>query len=538
MSRLLLLAIMVLWMCPRDNALNSAWPFSARMGVFFGVYAGLVLMLAAWSRALSRRVADDCLGRTLDRYNLATEIARYFVPVWFAVGLFVLGWGSFVHDLLLPTVPSAYLHRARGVVTDGTSETYWRIPGLLIGTLPAFAAWMGLWWAQYPADRALKEQNLLYEINEGLPVHAPPAFGTFFVEHLRQQLLFTLAPIFLIVSARDLLALGYLVFRSHPLPHEGGDILILPLSAAIFILAPELLRRVIPTRPLPREWPLRRRLEALCERTGLKYRDILLWETNKSMGNAMVMGLFPRVRYIFLSDLLLETMRDDEIEAVFAHEIGHIVHRHMWWYVLFMALVMLFVMGPITYLLNVIPGLSMNAEEQISEVLAFATFILMFGVLSRRFERQADVYAARTMETWHDRGATTITHVNPEAELSGGIFVQGLAAAALGPAVSCAPQTVVFARSQSSQSPSWVGEYGAELVARALHRVARINNIPVAANEWLHGSIAHRMRYLRSISNHAQKTAEFDKSMRRLKWGMVALLMLLGTWVAVQSGLP
>jgi hypothetical protein len=142
------------------------------------------------------------------------------------------------------------------------------------------------------------------------------------------------------------------------------------------------------------------------------------------------------------------------------------------------------------------------------------------------------------METRHDRGTTTISHVNPEAELTGGIFVQGLATATLGPAVSSAPQAVVFARSPSAASPSWVGEYGAELVARALHRVARINNIPVAANEWLHGSIAHRMRYLRTISSHAQKTAEFDRSMRRLKWGMVALLMLLGMWVAVQVGLP
>ena len=60
-----------------------------------------------------------------------------------------------------------------------------------------------------------------------------------------------------------------------------------------------------PTQPLPANWPLRRRMEALCRRAELKYRDILLWRTNSSMGNAMVMGLFPRVRYIFLSDLLL-----------------------------------------------------------------------------------------------------------------------------------------------------------------------------------------------------------------------------------------
>ena len=41
----------------------------------------------------------------------------------------------------------------------------------------------------------------------------------------------------------------------------------------------------------------------------------------------------PHVRYILLSDLLLERMDDEQIEAVFAHEVGHVVHRHMAWYV-------------------------------------------------------------------------------------------------------------------------------------------------------------------------------------------------------------
>jgi len=261
----------------------------------------------------------------------------------------------------------------------------------------------------------------------------------------------------------------------------------------------------------------------------------------------MVMGLFPRVRYIFLSDLLLETMKDEEIEAVFAHEIGHIKHRHMWWYVLFMLLIMLFVMGPIAYLLNHVPGLSLDGPmrpdirsivtarvEQISEFLAFGTFIIMFGFLSRRFERQADVYAARTMEAWQERGTTTITHINPEAQLAGALFVPGLATATLGPAMTTThtqPTVKTY-----TPATSWVGEYGAEIVAAALHRVAKINNIPVAAREWLHGSIAHRMRYLRTISAHATHTHRFDKSMRRLKWGMVALVVMLGMWVYFQYG--
>ncbi len=430
MSRLLLLSILVLWMCPRDNVTPPPWPVPVRLGVFLGVYAALLVLMSAWSRRLARRVADDLLGRTLERYNKATELARYFVPVWFAVGIFGLGWGHLVYAALAGLEPSG-LPRHHVL----PSEPYWRIPGLLLGTLPAFLAWMGLWWAQYPADRALKEQSVLYHANEGLPIHAPPGFGTFFVEHFRQQLLFTLAPVVLIVSARDLMAVGYLMFASHPLGRDGGDLLILPLAIAIFILAPEFLRRIIPTQPLPPDWPLRARMDALCRRAGLRYRDILLWRTNSSMGNAMVMGLFPQVRYIFLSDLLLETMRDEEIEAVFAHEIGHIVHRHMWWYVLIMALLMLFSAGPLALLIDQIPGLQISAglshareleivsrQEQVLTVLGLGFFGLCFGFLSRRFERQADVYAARTMEATRQAVPIVITHQNPDLGPAG-LFV-------------------------------------------------------------------------------------------------------------------
>ena len=33
-----------------------------------------------------------------------------------------------------------------------------------------------------------------------------------------------------------------------------------------------------------------------------------------------------------MSDALLESLSDRQIEAVFAHEVGHGRHRHLWWY--------------------------------------------------------------------------------------------------------------------------------------------------------------------------------------------------------------
>jgi STE24 endopeptidase len=564
MSRLLLLAILVLWMSSRDNASIPAWDVPTRLGLFFGIYALLVAGMSLWSRLLARRVGDDFLGRSLDRYNKAHDLARYFVPVWFAVGLFCLRWDLVAIEWvwgLEPgiTVATERAARATSAATAVAPETYWKLPALLLGTLPALLAWMGLWWAQYPADRALKEQSVLYHANEGLPVHAPPGFGTFFVEHFRQQLMFTLAPILLIIAAKDVLAAGFLLNGRPDVIFRGaGELLFVPLSLAVFVVAPELMRRIIPTTPLPANWPLRRRLDAMCARAGLKYRDILVWQTNSSMGNAMVMGLFPQVRYVFLSDLLLETMKDDEIEAVFAHELGHVVHRHMWWYLLFMAALLMFAEGPFMTLVRLVPGMEVTAamtapqrmevwawRDQISVVFTFVTFVLMFGFLSRRFERQADVYAARTMQaTHHERGTVTISHVNPEAAAiaagasAGALFiVPNLAGAGPGGGTVSVNPPAPDAPTMISASPtaSHVGEYGATVVASALHRVARVNNIPLAAHEWLHGSIASRMRYLKGIATDPSATRRFDKYMRRLYWSLLAVLASLAAWLGTQS---
>ena len=75
--------------------------------------------------------------------------------------------------------------------------------------------------------------------------------------------------------------------------------------------------------------PCRDRLIAAAERLHFPFSDICIWHTRHGVANAMVTGFSPRPRYILLSDLLLENLEPDEIEAVFCHEIGHIRHRHI-----------------------------------------------------------------------------------------------------------------------------------------------------------------------------------------------------------------
>ena len=69
--------------------------------------------------------------------------------------------------------------------------------------------------------------------------------------------------------------------------------------------------------------------------------------------------------------------------------------------------------------------------------------------------------------------------------------------------------------------------------ASALYRVAIINNIPLAARNFTHGSIADRMNYVQNLSTDPTHTARFDRWMSLLYLVMVLILIAGGAWVVV-----
>jgi STE24 endopeptidase len=532
-SRILLLLIFLLWMAwtPQATASLGLLP-DPRTGpaVFLGFYLLLIGVMRLWSELLARRVTHENLNRSLRGFGRVLMVVRILIPAWFGVGVFVLGWGPLVERFARDWKPL-------------------QLPGLLIGTLPAFAAWAGMWWSQYPADRSLREHNLLDELEADLPVHAPPSFRHYFTSNLRLQLLFTAIPVFAIILTRDLLASAVRAAKGPgALPPDSPlEFAVMLLSTAtVFVLAPEILRRVLQTQPLP-DSPLRRRLEALCDRVGMRYRDILLWRTQNHMGNAAVMGIFSPVRYILLSDLLLERMDDEQIEAVFAHEVGHVMHRHMAWYVV---VIMIFFFGLVVvdhFVARQLSALAVFPEALVNVLSLMAggvMFLVYFGFISRRFERQADVYAARLIE------ANARVHEPP-------FKVQEHAA---GIPVAAVPEPRVLNPQPSPASPlTHVGPYGAMVFASALHRVAVMNNIPLAPrrrprrgffrrlghsvdgvveslHNWLHGSIHHRMEYLRGLSADPALTGRFDRFMGRLYFALLFALFACAAFVFVSSG--
>ena len=408
-------------------------------------------------------------------------------------------------------------------------KTHLELPQAVLGILPALLVWIGLVWAQYPLDRAMREQGILIDLENDLPVREPPTLLQSIGSVMRLQVAVTLLPVSLILVVRDLTTVAIWAMGLGD-PHGLENWVILPATMCIFVFAPELLRRVLKSEPLPAS-PLRSRLEAMCKEAGLKYRNIMLWHTDGMMGNASVMGLIPRVRYILLSDLLLETMNERQVEAVFAHELGHVVHRHFLWYGVFGAMIMGFVAGPGDMLLTHLRGWLIDwatvhqwvrpeqhwneLEGLIAVAISMGSFLLAFRYLSPRFERQADVFAARTMQRIAPRPVELSTPLPAPADLT---EAAPMIATSLPPVLTYAPRK------------TYVGEYGAGVFASALHRVAVINRTPVSAGSVWHGSIADRMRYLHEISSDPAHTYRFDRVMNRLYATLLVALCTFGTW--------
>jgi STE24 endopeptidase len=147
---------------------------------------------------------------------------------------------------------------------------------------------------------------------------------------------------------------------------------------------------------------LAERLSALAERCGVPVKRVLeirlSRETKKA--NAAVVGL-GRDRRILIGDTLLDLCTPDEIEAVFAHELGHMALHHSWKWLGAGAV------GSVVgfYLLYVLLGPSATAlgfagQADIAALPLLLLWLTIFGLIirplqaatSRHFEKRADLF--------------------------------------------------------------------------------------------------------------------------------------------------
>ncbi|MCH8278793.1 MAG: M48 family metalloprotease [Proteobacteria bacterium] len=147
------------------------------------------------------------------------------------------------------------------------------------------------------------------------------------------------------------------------------------------------------------------RIAGLAEGTGLQvqggYRLVLSDETVRA--NAMLAGL-GSTRRVYLSDTLLDAFEHEEIEVVFAHELGHHTRRHIWKLLGLSAVFSTLHVAVLAYFLHPYHG---SGPEGFSEAIALLPLIAvclgglsmilkpLHNAISRRFERQCDRDALR-----------------------------------------------------------------------------------------------------------------------------------------------
>lgn len=446
---------------------------------------GLPVVLGAASWRLGRR-ARRLLARQPDTpqlaqlaYHRATLVLRAGALVGFATCIFLTSWPDwFAFGRITPVL---------------------QIVGDLIVLSPFFVSAVAIWLGAYPVDRAMRGPSPGWLTVSSSSGDSTWDLRTYLDFNIRHHLLIVAVPMTLILLAADVTR-GY---EDRLKAWTGSvwtaDILVGAVAVGVFVLAPSMLCRIWHTVPLE-PGPVRDRLEGIARRIGLRFRDILVWHSDGMMINAAVMGLVPRVRYVLLSDGLLATMSVDQIEAVFGHEAGHVRHRHIQHFLVFALVGWLLVAGLMELLArlaidhgtsDVVAGWTIQSVGIAGTIVYWA---LGFGWLSRRFEREADLFGARCV-TPRDGGCLLPCGVHGE-------------------------------ESDAARGDDRVCATGAAIFASALDRVALLNGIPHEERSWRHSSIGSRIRFLASLAGDPNRTRGFERLVRRVRAAMLALAVV------------
>jgi Zn-dependent protease with chaperone function len=470
----------------------------------------LVAAESAWSawrvrRAVGRDPARR--ERISARYERVRFWRQFFLIGVFALAVYGFNWGWAVVQLWNWGGPDPQ-HLAP-------------LPGAKMLLLAPFFAGLVLSWVfSYDADRALylaayrqlDSEGLARAFADGGAAALDPAreFGgrwSYVLFQGRQKLALVFLPVVLLLVQQEI---------SLQIPQDAEvqwEWLLTTLGAAgvlaVLVALPWMVRAVLGLKPLP-PGPVRDRLLAASRRLHFRCSDLLLWNTRGGMANAMVIGVLPWPRYVIFTDRFLEEFSGDEVEAVFGHEVGHVKHRHMLYYLAFL-LLSIAAMGygfvaaypllpnfgggppaPPT-LASVLYGLPLTDAWVPAGAAVFLVYLFaVFGYLSRRCERQADVFGCRTVSC---RRPECVGH-DDRPELAAG-------AAALCPT-------------------------GVRTFIYALEKVAQVNGIsrdrPGFLQSWQHGSIARRVTFLYGLLKDPAAERRFQRRVAYLKWGLIATL--------------
>jgi Zn-dependent protease with chaperone function len=490
--------------------------------------AGLVSRRTRLALAAGAQAREDVVMR----YERSRSRHQLLLFGLYLLALLVFGWGNAVGrfwrvgDRLLP------------------------LPELVV-LAPFLVSLLLSWACFYGAERALWATGLLDDgLANALPereaaVETVATFTTvphatygvpdsltsrrdYVLFHLRQTLALLFLPVGLILAIKEFTRL----IPEEALPqwervfHVAGALAVLAAFAAM----PWILRLVLGLTPLP-DGPLARRLLAMTQRLGFRCGGLLLWNTGRDMANAMVIGILPWPRYVIFTDRLLEELTPEEVEAVLGHELGHVRHRHILYYLGFLLATFAIMVlaawrfGPQRAAAEPVPPPTAQVEPAEPEldpapresaatslagyltlhnhsyvklipgiVTMLAYIFVVFGYVSRRCERQADVFGCR--------------------------------------AVSCSrPDCTDHADDEPTGAGGQLCPTGLRTFIRALEKVARMNGLnrerPGFLQSWQHSTIARRVEFLQQLLHEPVAEHTFQRRVLLVKCGLMGVLGLV-----------
>ncbi len=184
----------------------------------------------------------------------------------------------------------------------------------------------------------------------------------------------------------------------------------------VAVIGPAMIQKFWRCRPLE-DSTMRQRIEALCKKANLEYANILYWPIfGGRMITAGVMGLIKKFRYILVTSALLGSLQPAEIDAVIAHEIGHVKRYHLVFYLVFFAGFMVLTYATYDLIFYTViytepmfqffsrfgfnPVTLTSVFLSVSMVVIFLVYFrFIFGYFMRNFERQADGYVYTLFDT-------------------------------------------------------------------------------------------------------------------------------------------
>ncbi|MDQ7778476.1 MAG: M48 family metalloprotease [Planctomycetota bacterium] len=414
-----------------------SWPLGIEPAFYDAelVCLGLVafVALSALSGALAVALArgtEITTRRFVIRFQ-STTVSRVLTLVWYFFLIYALNWPILVQEtlglggvifaekalILLPVVPALAASMAATFIMDRKNAP----PGARLWGQLAFQGRILLGFALLPILLILCVLDLLESVT------------------VVQELLYCYESLYLLVSAALLLA-AYTVaplllrfaFSTGPLFEETGQAIpdresvppdmpgTVPDGVSADAMQPkDPLSRPAPTavgasppapdggtpgqvendrapsvRPHPEE--IHDRLKSLSARMNMPSMRFRVWHTGAArVPNAGMVGLIGAIRYVLISDVLLQTLSPDELESVVGHELGHAKHRHLLMY--FAAATIFMVLTHLCFQLLATVDASPPTQFFFSFAAVFVFWKHILGGLSKYFECQADLEGAEAV---------------------------------------------------------------------------------------------------------------------------------------------